>query len=563
LSPARLILRPLALAAAIGLMVAAGPARAASSSDAAVAALGEEFLARALAWDPGWATSLGVHERDRALPPVTLTAAAEEAAWLRDLEARVLEVPPAYLGPEARTDRALLLAHLGARRAELEDVRRFERDPGIYLAAVEGSIHVLLAGDHPSACERVQAATARLRQVPEYLRTAQLNLRGPSRIRVELAVERCAQVLRYYRERMPGLGAACRDPRQVAGLAEADSHAVHAVGVFMAFLREDVLPQAPLDFAVGEPALRRMWGADKSDLDSLAARAGREAEALRTQLRRLVADSSAPADPRAALRARLSEPIPDLADAAAAELERARSFAYVNPLVTQPEREELEVRVVASPPALGDCAVLRAPGVWESKRSPAWLEVDGSACAGRGDLARAVAGAGVPGRHLATLALRDQRSRLRQALAGEGPLDGWEAYVEQVMVEQGYADRRVSLRAAEHMRRLVELARLRGAIAMHARGATLDSAIADFEREAWLGRAAAEREARRVAAEPWRAGGTLARWRILDLRTAVARELGPRFQLARFHDEFLRRGCVPGPGAQEAITDRRGRSGKP
>jgi uncharacterized protein (DUF885 family) len=63
----------------------------------------------------------------------------------------------------------------------------------------------------------------------------------------------------------------------------------------------------------------------------------------------------------------------------------------------------------------------------------------------------------------------------------------------------------------------------------------------------------AAREARRGTMDPTYLVYTLGKWRILDLRDEVRRELGDDFRLHDFHDALLKQGSSPLPVVRAGV----------
>jgi hypothetical protein len=562
-----------ALAAALPLLLAVlvGPAAAVTADDR-LRALGDEFVARWLERAPHEATRLGVHTADGALMPVSRTTLAEDAAWLRDFRARLASIPLTGLSREGTVDRELLAGRVERLQLDLEVIRPFERDPGAYLPLVAGSIESVLERPVASSCRRLQLAARRLSQVPEVLRAARINLQNPPRELTEIAIDRYAGVLRFYRETVPRLATGCRDAEMQADLAQADTTAVRAVEDFLLYLREDLLPASHGALAIGPEGCRRLLQvelleqaggerpADAADpIDSLLARARRVVEARRAALEAL-APTVAPGDARAALDSLATER-PE-AGGLVSSLERGlgsvREFLRLHDVVTMPEREIFGVREARAFRASLSLTGLDAVGPWEARASEAWLEVTPPDSAwdegrrqvhlahfDRRDAELAVVHDGLPGRFLRGIALRGLSGRLRRALQGAWPAEDWGEYCEQMMVDEGYGAGDPGYRLAVAARALRYAGRSYAALALHAGAMSPEEARAMLEERCLLDPDDAARELRRAAADPAVMGYTPGARQLLELRDEARRVLGPRFRIKVFNDAVLRFGASP------------------
>jgi uncharacterized protein (DUF885 family) len=571
----KLRLATLALAAGLAL-ACAGPASA-ESQDARLEKLGDEFLDGWLTRRPHLATRLGLHGWDRKLVPVTAASVAADVRWLKEMRARLREIPLAGLSFERAQEHDLLMARIERERIELEEVRSWERNPGYYLDLVAGSVHSLLERDFTSPCDRVQLATRRLRLVPEVMRAARVNLKDPPRLYVEVAITQFTGALDFYRTAIPTLTAECREPLLHADLAEADSLAVHAVEEFVEELRADVLPRATEDFAMGRDLLQRRLAASELEpapVESLLAAGWAALEETRARMA-AVSERIAPGLGTAAALDSLRSDAPaesTLVSFVESRLDTIRAFLRTHPILTLPDVENLAVRETPAFRRNLTFASMDAPGVWEKRATQAWFDVtpadpswsaqqklDHLAFFNRAAAQIVAIHEALPGHYYQFLALQRVPSRLRQALRSTANSEGWAHYCEQMMVEEGYGagDPRIELAQLELA--LQRIGRLIAAVSLHTGRMSLADAGRMFEERCFMAPVNAAREARRGAIDPGTLSYTLGKWRILELREAARRMLGSAFKLREFNDALLRQGGVPLPLARDGVLRELGR----
>ncbi len=472
--------------------------------------LGDEFVARPLA------------------PTVTALTLAEELAWIRGFRERLAAVPHDEAAGERASERDLLDAAVDRDLLELEVLRPFQRDPGAYVALVAGSVETALDRSNGSSCARLHRAALRLAEVPEVLRAARLNLKNPPRVLTELAIERFAGVLRFYREDVPRLTAGCRSARMQADIAQADTIAVRAVAAFLSYLETDLLPVSRGEPAIGPDACRRLLRsalvAEVAPIETLLAEGARLVETRRAELEAL-ATLVAPGGVRAALDSLASERPLD-GDAVAhvrRGVGRVEQFLRTREVVSIPARMD---PIASAGAAVGGAALGRL-NRWET------------------DLA--VAHEGLPGRDLRAVALRGASSRLRRALQESWPGEDWGQYCEQMMLDEGYGGDDPRYRLAGAVRALRHAGRALAALALHAGAMSEDEARRMLEDRCLLNSAEAVRETRWAAADPALMGYTLGAQRLRELQEEARQRLGPRFRTRAFHDAVLRCGASP-PG---------------
>src|SRR6476661_3818300 len=141
------------------------------------ASLSEEFVEVTLRHNPVAATRAGLHDYDRNLPDDSPAGLRERAAWLRDIDQRlVASVPWGELPIESRVDFALMRSMISAARADLEEIKVYARNPVIYPETALNGVFLLMARPFAPLDERKEAVLERLMAIPDYLLAAQANL---------------------------------------------------------------------------------------------------------------------------------------------------------------------------------------------------------------------------------------------------------------------------------------------------------------------------------------------------------------------------------------------------
>src|SRR5580765_5605894 len=547
-----------------------------SGADGRFTELANRFLTGWLARRPQIATRLGDHSADGRLELVTPASVRADVTWLKQSRDELRTIQRYQLSLDHRIDYDLLRARIERELIELEDVRSWERNPNYYLDLVAVSVQSLLHRDYAPISRRVHDATLRLRRDPEILRAAQINLKKPPRAFVETAISQYGGALRFYRETVPALTRDCHEPQLHAELAEADTAAVRAVQEFIVELREDFLPQAGDDVAIGAELYARKLAADEMEtapIDSLLARGYAEIARTRARMDSLAEKIAPGAGVRGAL-AVLERDAPTaerLVPDVRAGLDSIRKFVRARGLLTMPAHEDLRVRETPVFRRALTFASMEAPGVWDKKGTEAYFNVTPAepdwsearqrehlAFFNRWSAAIVTIHEALPGHYYQALATRSISSRLRQAFPSASSSEGWAHYCEQLAIEQdfGGGDPRYAL--AQQLLALQRLGRLVVGISINPHGMTLADAQHLLEDRCLMAPANAEREARRGTSDPTYLVYTLGKWRLLELRDECRRRLGARFSLKKFHDAFLRQGPVPLPlarlGVLKALT---------
>jgi uncharacterized protein (DUF885 family) len=541
------------------------------TGDAAFTKLGDAFLDHMLRTRPQLATRLGVHTWDHLLIPVTQGTLADERAWFHAFRDRLDAVPRTSLAFGHALERDLLVARVDRELLDLEVIRPWETNPNSYLDPVASGIQSLLQRDFASPCRRIVAVTGRLRQVPEVLRAARINLRNPPHLATEVAIAQFAGVLHLYREQIAEVATHCKEPRLLADLSEADTLAVRAIDEFIVYLRDDLLARSNGAYALGPETYQRKLRDDEMEttpVDTLLAEGWRALDSTRARMEQ-VAERIAPGHGVPAAIESLEVEHPDareLVPFISAGLDSIRAFLRRRNLLTLPAHENLHVRETPVFRRSLSFASMESPGVWERRATEAYFNVtpaepSWSAKEQRDHLAFFNRWAApivsiheaLPGHYYQFLALARVPSRLRQFLGSGTNTEGWAHYCEQMAIEEGFGGGDPRFEFAQLDLALQRLGRFVVGISLHTQGMSYDEAVKVFEDRCWMSPVNAAREARRGILDPTYLVYTLGKWRILELREELRNRLGDRFRLKDFHDAFLRQGNSALPVVRAAM----------
>jgi uncharacterized protein (DUF885 family) len=505
---------------------------------------------------PSYAVGLGLHEYDGRLPDLSRPGTDQ---WIRradDLLARLASVSPGSLPPERKADGFLLSLLLESPLFDLRMVSDLERNPMNYLGTV--SLTAYLCREYAPVEQRVGAIVRTFEQVPRLLREGRDRLRGPlPKPFVDLSLSIGS-----------GLPAHFADAEEFAGRVQmtdavraARIPAEAAVTEFLAWLREDQLPRAIPDFALGPTRYQQL----------LFVREGIEApfEDLR---RAGVADLARNQHRLAEIAHAEGVTVPELLDrlnrdhpAAAEVLSTARTnvevtcrFVQDHRLVTVPEEARCRVEETPvwgralstasmNPPGPFDTSssegiyyITPVDAKWTEPQQEEWLR-----SFNRSMLRNVTVHEVYPGHYLQFLHFRRSSGSLaRKVYLSSSFVEGWAHYTEQLAVENGLGRDTVLSEVAQLHDALLRNARLLVSIGLHTAGMTLEAATQFFQMEAHLERLPAEREALRGTFNPEYFCYTLGKLAILNARS---RFLESAFggDLRSFHDTVLGLGCPP------------------
>jgi uncharacterized protein (DUF885 family) len=536
--------------------------------------LSEEFVEVFMRHHPVEATRVGLHDYDSRLPDDSPEGFGERAAWLRDIEQRlVASVPWQELPPEYRVDFALLRSQIATQRSDLEEMRTPARDPVRFAETALHSVYLLLARPFAPIEERKEHVLERLMAIPAYLESAVRNLKDVPALHLDVVAEINASGHAYVEDIVRTLSR--RFPGERERIEHAGARARVGFLQYQETLDRQVRPHATGEIGIGERWMNyRLEREHLLQMDCKALEAfGREHVALAKSALEAAANLLDPGKSWQQQLAEAKHRHPEalrLREAYEAEVDRARRFVEDKQLVPM---VDAPVEVVDTPRferAVVPYATYLPPAAFDTEqtgylyvtpidtnrpREEQKLRLLGH---NYGNLPLLVVHESYPGHHLQTCHAHRHGSRLRRLADSPLLAEGWALYCEQLMDEHGFFLDPVSklFRLADHLWRACRVVL---DVNLQCGRMTLAEAIAYLEEEAQLERPVAEAEVRRYVITPTEPMSYLVGQSLLmELRTEAARRLGDRFDLFRFHSELLACGTIPPTLLKDELWERLG-----
>ncbi|MCC6652445.1 MAG: DUF885 domain-containing protein [Candidatus Eisenbacteria bacterium] len=539
-------------------------------------ALSEEFVELFMKHHPVAATEAGIHDYDHLLPDDSPEGLKERAAWLRDLEQRlVASVPWDELPLESRSDYALLRSRVAALRADLEEIRVPQKTPAIYLMRAFQGVHLLLTRNFAPFDERKEAAVSRLMAIPDYLESAGRNLDVVPPVLLETALEMAAQGPGFVDDVVRQL------LRQFPGEAERLEHAGSRART--GFLRfHDLLDKGLREKAGGTFAIGERWMNYKLEREHLLPFTCAELEKLGrehlAETRVLLEQEARRVDGRKSWRELVEEgkrrhPESNwLREAYVTEMERAKQFVIDRHLAPMPRGEKLEV--LDTPlfeRATTPYALYQAPAPFDSEpaglfyvtpvdlRKSKELQAAQLAAHCTPMLPLVALHEAYPGHHLQMCHGNLAPTRLRRIGTSDVFAEGWALYCEDLMWEQGFFTSDPLTRLFQLRNMVWRACRVVIDAGLHSGRMTWDEAVEMLVTEAMLERANAEAEVNRYCMTPTQPMSYLVgKLAITELRDEAKKRMGSKFDLYEFHGALLASGTIPPALVREEIWARLG-----
>jgi uncharacterized protein (DUF885 family) len=421
----------------------------------------------------------------------------------------------------------------------------------------------LIQRDFAPVDERLRSLMVREQRVPDILRNARVNFTNPPAIFTTIAIMQVQSEIEFLKSDLPRAVAGAREALYIARFQEVNQQAIKAYEEFLEYLKTDLAPRSHGAFAIGEENYRKKLLYDEmvdtpiSQLIPLGERELRKTQAAFQTTAALID----PAKPATKVLEDLSRDHPDAAHVlgdSQAVLDSLREFVISHHIVTIPSPEN--PRVVETPPFMRALtfASMDTPGAFETASTQAFYNVtlpdpnwtdeqkeQHLRFFNRYEIPGTSLHEVFPGHYTQFLWVKKAPTKVRKLVGCSSNAEGWAHYAEQMMLEEGYGEGDPKLLLFQLHAALMRLCRYIVGLRMHTRGMTLEEGIAFFEKEGYMERVNAEREAMRGTADPTYLVYTLGKLQILKLREDYRKKVGDRFNLQEFHERFLGYGYPP------------------
>lgn len=555
-----------------GAAVAAEP-----SADDALATYFKANLEECFRMRPMDATSLGDHRFDALLDDISQKA---RAGWVAHTRKTLAELPRRVafdkLSPAAKIDYRIFERELAKDIWAAENLRPFEEDPRVYSGYISDSVFALLAQSTAPKETNIANAIARMKQIPKVVAAARANLARPPKAHTETAIGQNRGAIAFYES---GLFEIVGPTPQLEELKAAAQSVVECLKGYQKFLEEELLPRADGQWRLGKEKFakklemtldagltaddvlaeaerefvrvendmaviaRQLWGTcypgKPIPPDDAEGRHAMIAQVLHAISQDHSTSKTLLADTRATVagvkrfiadRKILALPEPDRCQVIEMpEFQRGNSTAYMN---SAPPLD---------PKAVSMYAVSPPPKDWDAAKVKSFFEEYNCHMLQILTIHEAYPGHYVQGEYA-----NRNSSLLRRVLGSGVYVEGWAVYTEQMMLDQGYGEGNLPLRLTQLKFYLRTVANAILDNRMHCAAMTDDEAMGLLSGRAFQ----SEGEARLKVIRAKQSSCQLStyfvgRTAMMRLRQVVQRELGEKFDLARYHEAVLDAGPVP------------------
>lgn len=537
---------------------------------------GESFFDAFWEQYPGYGIGVGYYKFADQLIVPDAAARADELAFIQRWQTRLRAIDKDALTANRRADWLLLDNEFESRRFELEEARASQWNPAVYNVA-EPFARILNTEFAPLD-QRLRIVLRRLVNVPAYYAAAKQNVANPSREHTQLAIEQNRGALAVFGPEFDKqIAASGLSPHERMLMTERLGAARAAINDYIAWLQAldaQLAQGGARSFRLGRDLYEKRFAFDiqtgggaealyrraLAEKDALHARMGMLADMLWPKYFPNVAPPDARLEKIGKLIDKLSEQHvarEEFFSAVERQIPELAQWVTEHNLLTLDADKPLKVRITPEHQRGVSIASIDAPGPYDphvptfynvqpldemsAERAESFLREYNRWMLPILNIHEAIPG------HYAQLVYANKSPSLIKSIFGNGAMvEGWAVYGERMMLESGYGNHEAEMWLIYSKWLLRSVCNTILDYSVH----VLDMSEADAKnllvREAFQSQEEASGKWRRVQLTSVQLTSYFAGYSaIYELREQLKREWGERFDLKRFHEQFLSYGNAP------------------
>ena len=544
--------------------------------DRRMASMSMQYLTALWRVDPEGGIYVGKFDQAANLTIPDAATRAKKLAFANEWLEKFGKLDARQMSPRYRTDLALLVNKLEKDRWSLTSWREHEWNPSLYNVAAP--LDLILNTDYAAKPQRLRTILKRLANVPAYYQAAQASITTPTREHTQLAIAQAPGTMVI----LADLGKAAQEsiltPQEKAIFAQRLANAGTALLGYVDFLNGIEKRQAASGqarpFRIGKALYEQKFALDIQSSSS-AEQTYRKALATREELLARMDAVSDELWPR--YMAGVSKPndrfrkigmmIDKLSSRHVArenfvseirrQIPQLQDWVIKHDLLTLDPSKPLEVRETPMYQRGVAGASIDAPGPYRAKDKTYYnvTPLDGLTAEQAESSLREYnewilqilnIHEAIPG-HYAQLVHANRSPSLVKSLFGNGAMvEGWAVYGERMMLESGYGDNAPEMWLMYSKWNLRSVTNTILDYSVHVNGMKQAEAIDLLTRQAFQTRQEADEKWRRVTLTSVQLTSYFSGYhQIMELRERRKQQLGERFKLKEFHDQFLSYGNAP------------------
>jgi len=562
-------MRPILIASAMALALAAGGCKVSTTPENGTAATAQQgdwpgfvngFIEASFKANPGFAVSQGRHEYDGQINDLSQAGIDAEVQRLKQAIADAQGFADDKLTPEQRYQRDYLVAVAKGQLFWIDPTGadQLHHNPQSYLGYVDPSVYITVP--YAPKEQRLKSYIKFLQNVPRAVEQMRANIQTPMAISfVDYAKSAFGGFVEYY----PGDGMAAwkgiGTPEDQQALKLATDNAVKAMTDTVAWV-EGQRASAKPNFALGKEKFQRMLADTEmvtTPVEQLE-QIGRADLAANQKLLGEACSRYAPGQTIDACMLKMSanKPTGGAVAGARAQLAGLKQFIQQNDIVTIPGPEEAKVEE-APPYNRQNFAYINIPGPYEkglpsvyyiAPADPSWPKAEQDAFVpGQADLLFTSVHEVWPGHFLNFLHANRSKDMFGRVFVGYAFAEGWAHYTEEMMRVKGVGGGTDETLIGQLSNALLRDCRFLSAIGMHTGSMTQAQSYDLFQKQCYQDSGNARQQSARGTYDPAYLNYTMGKLMIRKLRDDWSASRGGETAWKAFHDQFLSYGGPPIP----------------
>jgi uncharacterized protein (DUF885 family) len=500
---------------------------------------------------------------------------AKELAFINDWLQRFGAVKTAQLSSKQRTDLALLVNKLEGDRFRLTTLREWEWNPASYNVA--GPLDLILNTEYAAQPQRLRTLLKRIASIPAYYEAARANIVNPTREHTRLAIKQAPGVQTLLIEVDKAAQASILTSVEKQLFTQRVNAALSAVDSYVAFLTEmdkQMDTRGRRTFRLGKDLYEQKFAYD-IQAGSTAEQTYQKALAAREELLanmdkladqlwdKTMAGAAKPSDRFAKIGMVIDKlsarhvARADFVNEIKRQIPVLQDWVISKNLLTLDPNKPLEVRATPAYAAGVAGASIDAPGPYRPQDRTYYnvTPLDGATPEAAESSLREYnhwilqilnIHEAIPG-HYAQLVYANRSPSIVKSIFGNGAMvEGWAVYGERMMLESGYGDNEPEMWLMYSKWNLRSVTNTILDYSVHVLGMTEEQAVDLLTRQAFQTRSEAVEKWHRVQVSSVQLTSYFSGYsEIMELREQRKQQLGAKFNLKEFHEQFLSYGSAP------------------
>ena len=535
-------------------------------SDAKFESIVQEFFSRLMRLEPVYATYLGIHEYDSQLPSGKRSHYEEKISLVKEFREKIEEISPEELSREKRMDWGIAKQMAELELFRLEELRFWEKMTQVPDTVGDG-FFLLLVRDFAPLEKRLESISSRLEQVPRFESEFRETLSSPVRLWNEIqagSASRLPTLFKIIESVAVNSNLPANEKEEIKELSEKASEALkdHAE-----WLYNEIIPRSDPEFAIGKEKLEKLLRLRGIELTSdqileIGERYLRELKKMKKDLASKIDPNMTPDEVLQKIKELHPKDFREALEKYQEAVQEAKRFVIEKDFATIPEGEKL--LVVETPPYLRHLfpfALYMPPAKFDLVRTGIYMVTPPETKEMLREhnfpaIENKTIHEGYPGHHLQMTCATLNPSLVRCLVDAPEFIEGWAFYCEELVKDLGFHD--------DPVHRLIMVndliwraARIIVDVKLQRKEMTFDEAVEFLIRHTGMERDAAISEVRWYTMRPsYPLSYLLGKHLILELKEELAKKLGKKFDLKKFHDTMLYAGSLPFKYMKELVIER-------